>query len=55
LAGAQAPPVCYSGKEQNVDKDECIAQVHGNDRGQLKYSEKNLSRCHFIHHTLHMD
>jgi hypothetical protein len=25
------------------------------DKGKPKYSEKNLSQCHFVHHKLHMD
>jgi hypothetical protein len=25
------------------------------DRGKLKYSRKNLSQCHFLHHKAHMD
>jgi hypothetical protein len=25
------------------------------DRGKPKYSEKNLSQCHFVHHKFHMD
>jgi hypothetical protein len=25
------------------------------DRGNTKYSEKNLPHCYFIHHKLHMD
>jgi hypothetical protein len=25
------------------------------DRGIPKYSEKNLSQCHFLHHKSHMD
>jgi hypothetical protein len=25
------------------------------DRRKLKYSEKNISQCHFIHHTSHTD
>jgi hypothetical protein len=25
------------------------------DRGKSKYSEKNLSQCHFAHHKSHMD
>jgi hypothetical protein len=25
------------------------------DRGNPKYSRKNLSQCHFVHHKSHMD
>jgi hypothetical protein len=25
------------------------------DRGKPKYSGKNLSQCHFVHHKFHMD
>jgi hypothetical protein len=25
------------------------------DRGKLKYSEKTLSECYFVHHKFHMD
>jgi hypothetical protein len=25
------------------------------DRGKLKYWEKILSQCHFVHHKSHMD
>jgi hypothetical protein len=25
------------------------------DRGKPKYSERNMSQCHFIHHKSHMD
>jgi hypothetical protein len=25
------------------------------DRGKPKYSEKNLSQCHFVYHKSHMD
>lgn len=29
--------------------DECTG------KGQLKFSEKNVSQCHFVRHKLHMD
>ena len=25
------------------------------DRGRLKYSQKNLHQCHFVHHKPHKD
>jgi hypothetical protein len=25
------------------------------ERGKPKYTEKNLSQCHFIHHKFHVD
>ena len=36
--------------------DEWMYMEHSwNDRGQLKYLEKSLSQCYFIHHKSHMD
>jgi hypothetical protein len=31
------------------------APVDDTDRGKAKYSEQNLSHCHFVHHKSHMD
>ena len=27
---------------------------NGTDRGKLKYWERSLSQCHFVHHQPHM-
>jgi len=32
-----------------------VAHSWNDDRGQLKYLEKSLSQCYFIHHEYHMD
>jgi hypothetical protein len=35
-----------------------ISMEHGwndIDRGKPKYSERNLSQCHFVYHKSHMD
>jgi len=34
----------------------CVEKWWNNtDRGKQKYSEKNLSQCHFVHHEFHLD
>jgi hypothetical protein len=33
----------------------CKALANDSDGGKSKYSRKNLSHCHFIHHTFHVD
>jgi hypothetical protein len=38
--------------------NEWVSMEHcskGTDGGKLKYSEKNLSHCHFVHHQSHMN
>jgi hypothetical protein len=34
----------------------CVEKLWNNsDRGQQKSSEKNLSKCHAVHHKFHLD
>jgi hypothetical protein len=38
--------------------DELMSLKHwwnGTDREELKYSERNLSQCHFVHHKSHVE
>ena len=55
LEGSQASSVFPSGKSDvwmELGMEHCW---NGTDRGTLKYSEKHLSRCHFVDHISHMD
>jgi len=50
LVGSQLKPVCPSGKnkmETNTSKEHWWNET---DRAEPKYSEKNMTQCHFVRH-----
>jgi hypothetical protein len=38
-----------------LHKNEYGTLVDGTERGQLRYLEKNLSQCYFVHHKSHVN
>ena len=57
LEGSQALPVCPSSTSNMYMKTNVERWWNDTDRRKLKCSEggNNLSQCHFIHHSSHMD
>jgi hypothetical protein len=42
-------------KQQHVDEDDMEDWWIDTDKGKQKYWDKNLSQCHSVHHTSHVD
>jgi hypothetical protein len=53
FAGSQ---ISWRSDENSIETKLNMEQsCNDTDRGKLKYSEQNLTQCHFVHHTAFMD
>ena len=55
VEGSQIPPVCPSGTNNVYMKVTMEDSWNDTDSGKLKYREKNLSQCNFVHQKSHVD
>jgi hypothetical protein len=59
LWGVACPCACSVSVLLSTEEIVLIMSVtdewNGTDRGIPKYSEENLTQCHFLHHKCHID
>jgi hypothetical protein len=53
--GSQASPICPCGNSSTKLQITVTHWQNDTDRGKQKYWERNLAKCHFVHHKLNMD
>jgi hypothetical protein len=53
--GSLSSPACPSDKSRVEIQMNVEHWWNDADRGKLKYWERNLSQCHFVHHKSYMD
>ena len=55
LEGSETSSVCLPGKSNMCMQTSLEHWWNDNNRGKPKYSEKNPSHCHFVHHKPHIE